>query len=100
MYAERLQLKQLIEQLQTTGRMPDELVTILDKIITGIAQRYKYSDLDDKKQEFFIKVINKVNNIKLEGNIFNYLTTVARNTLRQKERKRPLLLEDLGREAD
>jgi hypothetical protein len=76
--------------------MPDDLVTILDKIVTGVASRYGYWDeLDDRRQDFFLLVMRKT-----EGNVFSYLTTVAVNCLRQSSRRKPLVLIDDVEELD
>lgn len=94
-------MSRLVREFQTTGRMPDDLVTILDKIVTGVASRYGYWDeLDDRRQDFFLLVMRKKDNIKTEGNVFSYLTTVAVNCLRQSSRRKPLVLIDDVEELD
>jgi DNA-directed RNA polymerase specialized sigma24 family protein len=83
MYATKPQLVALVKDYQTTGRMPEELVTILDKIITGVAGRFRYwgDDMDDRRQEYFLLVMRKFRNIDTEKNIFSYLTRCAMNVL-------------------
>lgn len=95
MYATRLQLAELVKQFQATGQMSPDLVTILDKIITGVAGRHGLkADLEDKRQEYYLLVLRKKDNIKTEGNVFSYLTTCAVNCLRARQRQRPVTVDD------
>lgn len=95
MYASRQQLTDLISEFQATGQMPEELVTILDRIITGVAGRYGFnSDLEDRKQEFYLLVLRKKDNIRAEGAVFNYLSTMAMNVLRARQKQRPVTVTD------
>ncbi|MBX9677430.1 MAG: hypothetical protein K2X38_01615 [Gemmataceae bacterium] len=96
MYATKPQLAALIRQFQATGQMPEELVAILDKIVTGVAGRFRWwTDLEDRRQEYFLLVMRKFRNIDPEGNVFGYLTRVALNCLylqhRGSERYKQLL---------
>lgn len=96
MYATKPQLAALIRQFQTTGRMPDELVSILDKIVTGVAGRFRlWADIEDKRQEYFLLVMRKAKNIDPDGNVFGYLTTVAANCLRARRRRAWQLFTDV-----
>ena len=100
-YTTRQELTDLVQEFQATGQMPEALVTILDKIISGVASRYGFwHDLEDRKQEFQLLVLKKVNNIKTTGNVFNYLTTCALNVLRAKDKRRPTTFTDAELEAE
>lgn len=96
MYVQPEELKRLIGRFQGEGQLSPELVKVLDRIITGLAGRYGYStDLDDKRQEFFLKVMEKRDAIRQDRNVFGYLTAIAVNILRRRPRKFPLLETDI-----
>ena len=103
MYATKPQLAGLIREYQTAGRMPEELVAILDKIITGVAYRYRYyQDIEDRRQEYFLLVLRKFENIDPNGNVFGYLTRVAMNCLHLQHRGRERyqqMLRDFDRDS-
>ena len=62
----------------------DELVTLLDILITNILKSFKFKvDPDDAKQECFMLVFKTLKNFKPgNGSAFNYFTTVIVNNLK------------------
>lgn len=83
MYVRKQKLVSLLADLKAKGEPSRELLTVLEKIITGLAYRYKFVvDIEDAVQEYHILVYRKRNNIDLSQNLFNYLTTLAMNLLK------------------
>ena len=95
-YADKEQLVKLVKHAQETGKFSVELSIIITKIAHGLAQRYKFQvDLDDFGQDCFLLLMKRIDNIRTDGNIFAYLTTLCWNEFRKKHRKQKHQAEKL-----
>ena len=87
MYISKIRLRELVEDMQSSGKMSDELAEILTKIISGLAARQRFEcDLQDRVNDFLILVYEKIYKLDASQNIFSYLTTMAYNVLRKSYR--------------
>ena len=70
--------------LDNPEEFEDELVRLLDILITNILLSFKFKvDFDDAKQECFMLVFKTLKNFKgSKGSAFNYFTTVIVNNLK------------------
>jgi DNA-directed RNA polymerase specialized sigma24 family protein len=74
----------ILGYLQEPKEYEDELVSLLDILITNILISFKFKvDFDDAKQECFVLVFKTLKNFKpRSGSAFNYFTTVIVNNLK------------------
>lgn len=70
--------------LDDSEKYEEELVELLDILITNILMSFKFKvDFDDAKQECFMLVFKTLKNFKPKsGSAFNYFTTVIVNNLK------------------
>ena len=74
----------ILGYLKKPDKYEDELVSLLDILITNILISFKFKvDFDDAKQECFVLVFKTLKNFKPKsGSAFNYFTTVIVNNLK------------------
>lgn len=85
--------------LEDNSAFEDELVELLDILITNILMSFKFRvDPDDAKQECFMLAFKTLKNFKPgNGSAFNYFTTVIVNNLKllyTKDKKYNKKLQD------
>ena len=76
--------KVILGYLDEPDTYEEELVGLLDILITNILMSFKFKvDFDDAKQECFMLVFKTLKNFKpTSGSAFNYFTTVIVNNLK------------------
>jgi|TARA_Y100000310_G_scaffold120174_1_gene118897 DNA-directed RNA polymerase specialized sigma24 family protein len=84
-YLDNTRFEEVIKgYMKTPDEYEDELVSLLDILITNILMSFKFKvDFDDAKQECFMLVFKTLKNFKpTSGSAFNYFTTVIVNNLK------------------
>jgi len=86
-YIDNKRFEELIQSYSTdpsNKEVENELISMLDLLITNILQTFKFSvDYDDARQECFFLIFKILKNFnKEQGTAFNYFTTVILNNLK------------------
>ena len=89
----------ILGYLEDEAKYEEELVSLLDLLITNILMSFKFRvDPDDAKQECFMLAFKTLKNFKPKsGSAFNYFTTVIVNNLKllyTKDKKYNKKLQD------
>ena len=101
--------KLISNYIDSPKEFEDELMKILDLLITNIIESFRFNvDPDDAKQECFLLILRSLKNFKpANGSAFNYFTTIILNHLKalygKNKRYRTKLtqyMEDMGRRLD
>lgn len=86
-YVSNKDLKKWVRSWRKSGEMPGELVEAVRAITEGVCSRYcRGFDLDEANQFALLRVFLCKDKMRLSGNLFNYITTVVVNEIRQKWR--------------
>ena len=99
-YIDNKRFEEVIEgYLENNDEYEQELVELLDILITNILMSFKFRvDHDDAKQECFMLAFKTLKNFKPKsGSAFNYFTTVIVNNLKllyTKDKKYAKKLQD------
>lgn len=100
LYVNKHELIAHVKEYREKKVISTEFLAVLNKIVCGINGRYfphTNLDVDDIKQEYFLLFLKKQKRIKLRGNIFAYLSQLARNMILSLIRKKVMpTLSEIG----